>query len=105
MLEPWRSEPLEAPLLEFLGLPVPKSHKISTFVKQCCDRSCNSVRSPVDSLALKICESGAVTAPIIFGKMNFLLISENEFSFYYEITNVMDFMTLFLDLYIQWSLT
>ena len=43
---------------------------------------------------------GAVTAPIIFGKMHFLLISENEF--FHEIkcngiTNFMEFMISLLE--------
>ena len=42
---------------------------------------------------------GAVTAPIIFGKMHFLLISQNEFTHEIKrdgITSFMDFMTIIL---------
>ena len=40
---------------------------------------------------------GAVTAPIIFGKMHFLLISENEFTLEIKcdgMTSFMDFMAI-----------
>ena len=58
------------------------------------DRS-KAVRSASLILPNKI---GAVTAPVIFGKMHFLLISENDF--FYEIkcngiTSFMDFMIVY----------